>query len=251
MRSTPRLGHRAGSAMRLHTTLSLVLLLGLAALLEPVSGAAGRARQSTPGSAPADLAWTPCDGAAGWECASLAVPFDYADPTGRTIALALTRLPAGDPARRIGALVLNCGGPGCPTVGFLHQVGGLLFPEEMRARFDIVGFDPRGVGASGQVDCRPDYETYYALDPSPDDAAELDAWLAGGRAFAEACAANGGPMLPFLGTEHVVSDLERLRQALGEERLSFLGLSYGTSIGARYADRHPDRVRAVALDTGL
>src|SRR5215211_2147772 len=236
--------------MRPYSTFSLMPLLLLATLLGLGPVMAGRAQQATPAATPAALAWTACaDG--GWECATLAVPRDDADPAGPTIALALTRLPAGDPARRIGALVVNCGGPGCPTVTILHQLGALLFPEETRARFDLVGFDPRGVGDSGQVDCRPDYEAYYALDPSPDDDAELEAWLAGGRAFAAACAANGGELIPFLGTEHVVSDMERLREALGEETISFLGFSYGTSIGARYADRHPDRVRAVALDSGL
>ena len=133
----------------------------------------------------------------------------------------------------------------------LHQLDMVLFPDETRARFDIVSFDPRGVGESGQIDCQPDFETYYALDPSPDDDAEREAWLAGGRAYAAACAANGGDLLPFVGTENVVSDMEQLRTALGEETISFLGLSYGTSLGARYADRYPERVRAFALDSGL
>jgi pimeloyl-ACP methyl ester carboxylesterase len=212
--------------------------------------------QQTPAAAPitdssAALAWQPCAGGNGWECASLPVPLDYADPGSQTIDIAVTRLPASDPARRIGALLVNCGGPGCPTVTILHQLGTALFPEETRARFDIVGFDPRGVGASGRIDCRPDFAAWYALDPSPDDDAEWEIWLAAGRAFADACAANGGPLLPFLGTENVVSDMERLREALGEETISFLGLSYGTSIGARYADRYPDRVRAFALDSAL
>ena len=107
------------------------------------------------------------------------------------------------------------------------------------------------MGESGQIDCKPDYEAYYAIDPSPDDDVERDAWLAGGRAFATACAANAGDLLPFLGTENVVSDMEQFREALGEETISFLGISYGTSLGARYADRYPDRVRAFALDSGL
>ncbi len=107
------------------------------------------------------------------------------------------------------------------------------------------------MGESGQIDCQPDFEAYYALDPSPDDDAEREAWLAGGRAYAAACAANGGDLLPFVGTENVVSDMEQLRAALGEETISFLGISYGTSLGARYADRYPERVRAFALDSGL
>ena len=237
--------------MRSHSAFSLMSLLLLAVLigLGPVIG--GRAEEATPEATPAALAWSACADADGWECATLPVPLDYADPNGRTIDLALTRLPAADPARRIGVLLFNPGGPGGAGVRTLHQLDTLLFPDETRARFDIVSFDPRGVGESGQIDCQPDFETYYALDPSPDDAAEREAWLAGGRAYAAACAANGGDLLPFVGTENVVSDMEQLRTALGEETISFLGLSYGTSLGARYADRYPERVRAFALDSGL
>jgi pimeloyl-ACP methyl ester carboxylesterase len=237
--------------MRPHSVLSLMPLLLLAILLGLGPVIAGRAQEATPEATSTALAWSACADADSWECASLPVPLDYSAPTGATTNLALTRLPAADPAQRIGALFVNCGGPGCPTVTILHQLGTVLFPGETRARFDLVGFDPRGVGESGQIDCRPDYEAYYALDPSPDDDAEWEAWLAGGRAFATACAANAGDLLPFLGTENVVSDMERLRAALGEETISFLGISYGTSIGARYADRYPDRVRAFALDSGL
>jgi pimeloyl-ACP methyl ester carboxylesterase len=237
--------------MRPHSAFSIMSLLLLAMLLGLGPVIAGRAQDVTPEATPMALAWSACAIAGGWECATLPVPLDYANPTGPTIDIALTRLPAADPARRIGALVFNCGGPGCPTVTFMQQLGLVLFPDETRARFDLVGFDPRGVGESGQIDCRPDYDAYYAIDPSPDDDAEREAWLAGGRAFAEACAANAGDLLPFLGTENVVSDMERLREALGEETISFLGLSYGVSIGARYADRYPDRVRAFALDSAL
>src|SRR5215213_1611977 len=237
--------------MRPHSVFSLMLASLLAILLGLPPVIAGRAQEATPEATPTSLAWSACSDADGWECGILPVPLDYGDPTGPIIDLSLTRLPATDQAGRIGALVINCGGPGCPTVTILHQLGTLLFPDETRAQFDLVGFDPRGVGESGQIDCRPDYEAYYALDPSPDDDAEWESWLAGGRAFAASCAHNAGDLLPFLGTENVVSDMERLRQALGEETISFLGLSYGTSIGARYADRYPDRVRAFALDSAL
>jgi pimeloyl-ACP methyl ester carboxylesterase len=236
--------------MSRHSKLSLTVLFLCSALLG-VAPAAG-AQQATPAATPTTVTWGSCgEEVPDWECTSLVVPLDYADPSGPTTEIALTRLPASDPSQRIGSLVINCGGPGCPAVGFLHQVGAMLFPPETLARFDIVGFDPRGVGASGQIDCQPDFESYYAVDPSPDDESEMEAWLAAGQAFADACAANGGDLLPYLGTENVVSDMEELRVALGEDQLSFLGLSYGTSIGARYADRFPDRVRAFALDSAL
>jgi pimeloyl-ACP methyl ester carboxylesterase len=198
------------------------------------------------------LEWAACtDAAAPWECATLTVPLDYQQPDGERVNLAITRWPAADPAQRIGVLLFNCGGPGCPAVGFLHQLGQFIFPQEILDRFDLVGWDARGVGASGQIDCQPDYAAWYNLDPSPDSAAEWDTWLAAGAAFAQACAVNGGPVLAHMGTEDVTSDMERLRVALGEETISFLGLSYGTSLGARYADRYPERVRAFALDSAL
>jgi pimeloyl-ACP methyl ester carboxylesterase len=209
------------------------------------------AQEATP-MADSTVAWAGCDdGAPGWQCAALPVPLDYADPGGPTIDLAVTRLPAGDPDRRIGVLIVNCGGPGYPAVRFLHETAAFLFPEETRARFDLVGFDPRGTGASAPVSCGSDWDAYLGVDPSPDDEEEWGAWLENGRAYAESCAANGGSLLPHMGTENVVSDLERLREALGEETISLLGLSYGTSLGARYGDRYPERVRAFALDSGL
>lgn len=211
----------------------------------------GRAQEATPADATGVLNWSVCAAASDWECATLLAPLDYADPQGPIIDLAVTRLTASDPARRIGALVFNCGGPGCPPVRFLQEAGTFLFPDEIRARFDLVGFDPRGIGQSAPIDCQIDWDTYLVIDPSPDNAAEREAWLEGGRAYATACAANGGALLPLLSTENVVSDMELLREALGEETISFLGLSYGASIGARYADRYPDRVRAFALDSAL
>ena len=152
---------RPNSAFSLMAILLMAMLLGLG----PVT--AGRAQEATPAVTPTTRAWSACEGGNGWECATLPVPLDYADPTGPGVDLALTRLPASDPARRIGALVVNCGGPGCPTVAILHQLGTALFPEETRARFDLVGFDPRGIGESGQIDCQPDFEGLLRARPLP------------------------------------------------------------------------------------
>jgi pimeloyl-ACP methyl ester carboxylesterase len=243
------------SSFRRRVAVCALACLLVAAGALPHGVLAGAWQDATPASsAPAaagQLDWAACADVAAWECATLAVPLDYAEPEGGTLDLAVTRLPAADSAQRIGVLLFNCGGPGCPAVGFLHEIGSFIFPQELLDRFDIVGWDARGVGASGQLDCQPDYATWYDLDPSPDDAAEQQAWLAAGRAFAQACAANGGAVLAHMDTESVTSDMERLREALGEETISFLGLSYGTSLGARYADRYPERVRAFALDSGL
>jgi pimeloyl-ACP methyl ester carboxylesterase len=232
----------------------LAALLACAGAL-PLGTLAVAWQDATPASptsgATARLAWAACADAPAWECAAVTVPLDYAQPGSESLELAVTRLPAADQAQRIGVLLFNCGGPGCPAVGFLHEVGQFIFPQEILDRFDIVGWDARGVGASGQLHCQPDAAAWYDLDPSPDDAAEQAAWLAAGEAYAEACAANGGAVLAHMGTEDVTSDMEQLREELGEETVSYLGLSYGASLGARYADRYPERVRAFALDSAL
>jgi pimeloyl-ACP methyl ester carboxylesterase len=240
-------------AVRRFTRVVLLAALAMGSMLSalPARVQASSALATPTAETAAALAWAPCgDVAPDWECAVLPVPIDYADPAGESIDLAVTRLPARDPDQRIGVLFFNCGGPGCPAVRFLHEVGTALFPEATLARFDLIGFDPRGTGASAPVTCDVDWDEYLSIDPSPDSAEERAAWLAGARAYADACAANGGALLPFMGTENVVSDMERVREALGEETISFLGLSYGTSLGARYADRYPQHVRAFALDSG-
>jgi pimeloyl-ACP methyl ester carboxylesterase len=197
------------------------------------------------------LSWTACpSGPPGVECASLTVPLDYADPDGPTIDLALGRIPAADPARRIGPLLFNFGGPGGEAVSGLPEIAPIL-PDEVRARFDLVAVDPRGVGGSAPLACGVDLAPTFALDSSPDDAAELAAWAADARRIAEGCGANAGGILPHLGTDNVVADFDAVRRALGAERISFFGMSYGTSIGARYADRYPERVRAAVLDAAL
>src|SRR3954471_13615754 len=128
--------------MRPHSVSSLMPLLLLAILLGLGPVIAGRAQEATPEATSTALAWSACADADGWECATLPVPLDYADPHGRTIDLELTRLPAADSARRIGVLLFNPGGPGGAGVRTLHQLDTLLFPDETRARFDIVSFDP-------------------------------------------------------------------------------------------------------------
>jgi pimeloyl-ACP methyl ester carboxylesterase len=176
---------------------------------------------------------------------------NYANPGGAAIELALTRLPASDPDRRIGPLLINFGGPGGAAVSSLHELGGVMFSDEMRARFDLVGFDPRGVGLSAPLDCRIDLDSYYALDLTPDTPAERAAQVEAGRQLAENCARHGGPLLQFIGTDNVVRDVERIREALGVEQISFWGPSYGASIAVQYIQEHPTRVRAFSLEDVL
>lgn len=203
--------------------------------------------------APASLDWGACedDGVpADAECAVLAVPLDHADPAGAVVELALVRLPAA--GTRIGSLLFNPGGPGASGVDFVTgEVAAIrdrLWPDLVEG-FDLVGFDPRGVGGSGALRCLDDadLETYAYLDPTPDTDEErrlLDA----APAFDEACRARYGDALRFYDTVSAARDMDLVRRALGDEQVSFYGASYGTLLGAVYASLHPDRVRVFVLD---
>ena len=230
----------------------LALLLGACSDGDRRRGAEPSARPFPPtSSAPAtDLAWTPCDD--GFSCATLDVPVDEDDPSQGTVALALTRLPAADPDNRIGSLVVNPGGPGASAVGYL-QAAWTQIPAPVRARFDLVAFDPRGVGRTEPVRCgtTAELDRYFALDPSPDDAAELAELERGNRSLVAECARRSGELLPHVGTGDAAADLDRVRAAVGDPKLTYLGYSYGTALGAAYLDRFPKRVRAMVLDGGL
>jgi pimeloyl-ACP methyl ester carboxylesterase len=175
------------------------------------------------------------------------VPLDYANPNSRRISIALIRMKAREPANRIGSLVVNPGGPGGSGVAFVRSWGA-FFPREITARFDIVGFDPRGVGESSPLLCHDNVQGLAGLDSSPETNAEWRQNLEVARSFAELCGRRGGDLLAHLGTRDVVRDLEEIRIALGDEKLTYAGFSYGTAIGALYADAHPGRVRAMVLD---
>ena len=208
-----------------------------------------------PVTSPGGLRWTACGPL---QCASLAVPRRYADPGGATLALALARRPARTPAARIGSLLINPGGPGDSGVDDL--------PGELRSltatlqnRFDIVTWDPRGVERSAPVHCsdpnaKPapssggDGGGGSVLDPAPTDDAGKKALADAYRAGGEACLKWSGDLLRDVGTDATVEDLERIRIALGEDKLTFIGHSAGTLLGAVYADRYPQRVRAFVLD---
>lgn len=200
---------------------------------------------------PAPVVWTPCGGSI--ECATLTVPLDYAHPLDATIAISLNRQRATDPARRIGSLVINPGGPGEAGTALLGRDLGVLTPT-VKQRFDIVEMDPRGVGNSGGFRCNEgdpgsgDSGTGTKVDPVPTTPEARSILVDADRAYAQACARAAGPFLGHIGTMDVARDVEQLRKALGEERLTFLGISYGTLLGATYADLFPTHVRALVLD---
>jgi pimeloyl-ACP methyl ester carboxylesterase len=200
----------------------------------------------------AAIEWQPCgESAPAFECATYTVPRDYSDPSGATLELALTRLPATDVENRIGSLFLNPGGPGGSGVSFAQGAGAVL-STLTDGRFDIVGFDPRGVAGSTPVQCfTSDAERFGSgllVGDVPDSEEELVEAAAQTAAYTSLCGIRNPENLAFVSTEFVARDLDLLRAAVGDEKLSYLGLSYGTILGATYANLFPDRVRALALD---
>ena len=194
--------------------------------------------------------WKPCE--EDFECAALRVPLDEADPGQGTVDLALTRLKTARPGKRIGSLVVNPGGPGASAVDYL-QAAWTLIPEPVRERFDLVAFDPRGVGRTAPIRCATtaELDRYFAVDPSPDDAGELRQIEDSNAKLAAGCQQRSGKLLPHVSTAEAAKDLDRVRAAVGDGRLTYLGYSYGTSLGAAYLDAYPTKVRAMVLDGGI
>ncbi|WP_051466991.1 alpha/beta hydrolase [Actinomadura oligospora] len=182
------------------------------------------------------------------QCASVRVPLDYAKPGGRTIDLALLRFAATDRAHHIGSLLFNFGGPGASGTESLAESAGRF--QDLAGRYDLVGFDPRGVGQSTAVTCLDDAELdrFLALDSSPDDAAEVKTVEDMDAAFTRACEKHSGALLPHVGTAPAARDMDVIRAVLGDARLHYFGLSYGTQLGANNAHQLPGNVGRLVLD---
>ena len=218
-------------------------LVAVAAVAIPVPASAGA-------TATGSLAWKGCGD--GLQCATLSVPVDWSQPAGPQVALAIARLPAKDQRHRVGSLVINYGGPGDPGTESL-RLGSSSVPAAIRQRFDLVSFDPRGTGASRPISCVDDatYDRVLAQDPTPDNSAQLLTFYNGTNGpvdLVQACIDKQGGWLAQVGTRNTARDLEALRVAIGEPKLTFLGYSYGTVMGAIYAQLYPNRVRAMVLD---
>jgi pimeloyl-ACP methyl ester carboxylesterase len=189
--------------------------------------------------------WTDCGDS--FQCGKVRVPMDWKKPAGNVIEIAATRLPAE--GEKIGSLLINPGGPGVSGIDYA-KVARQAFGRAVLISYDIVGFDPRGIGQSDPISCLPDsqLDAYVAADTTPDDQAELDSSVADVKRFAAACEQNSGALLNEVDTLSTVRDLDVLRAVLGDDTLSYHGASYGTYIGAWYAQTFPWRVGRMVLD---
>ncbi|MFD3718382.1 alpha/beta hydrolase [Streptomyces sp. NPDC058674] len=199
------------------------------------------------------LTWRDC-GVPGFQCSTMKAPLDYASPgSGQDVDIAVARRKATGPGKRLGSLVVNPGGPGGSGIGYLQAYAGIGYPAPVRAQYDMVSFDPRGVDRSTPVECLtgPAMDTFTQVDQTPDDAAERAGLVAAFKKFAAACQARSQRVLPHVSTVEAARDMDLLRAVLGDEKLTYVGASYGTFLGATYADLFPDRVGRLVLDGAM
>lgn len=186
------------------------------------------------------------------ECATLGVPLDYKDPGGRTIDIAVSRIKSENPSKRQGALLVNPGGPGVGGLGYPYVLAVSGLPQEVQDSYDLIGFDPRGVGRSTPVTCdltseQMEHRPVYARTP-----ADVTKEAGYARDVARQCAHSATSwMLPHVSTANTARDMDRIRIALGESKISYLGTSYGTSLGAVYATLFSKRSDRFVLDSNL
>jgi pimeloyl-ACP methyl ester carboxylesterase len=175
-------------------------------------------------------------------------PLDYARPDSGTIGIAISRKPATDQSHRIGSVLTNPGGPGASGIQFLRGEVGAM--SNLNTRFDLIGFDPRGIGQSAPVRCLdgPQEDAFNALDPVLDDPQEKQAGIQADQNYAAGCQQKSAQILPFVDTMSAARDMDVIRAALGDDKLTYLGFSYGTFLGENYAHLFPTHVRALALD---
>ncbi|MEU5286817.1 alpha/beta hydrolase [Streptomyces sp. CA-278952] len=247
----------------MRTSLSLACAVGVVAMTIAVPGASAAAPDTVrvgPGAgaaSPGPVRWGPCPEditAPRLECSTLDVPLDYRHPDGRRIEIAISRLASENPSERRGVLVTNPGGPGGTGLDYPAVLAGAGLPREVLDSYDVIGFDPRGVGRSAPVTCDLTQEQQYRgnFAPYAHTAADVAREAGYARTVAKQCATSRtASVLPHITTANTARDMDRLRAALGEPRLSYLGHSYGTHLGAVYATMFPKRGDRIVLDSNL
>jgi pimeloyl-ACP methyl ester carboxylesterase len=196
------------------------------------------------------IEWTACDGNTNSEveCGNIEVPFDYSDPDQGSFVLYVKKHNAASPADRIGSMMVNPGGPGFGGSSLADDAE-YYFSQDLIDRFDIIAWDPRGTGESTPaVNCVDTFDEYFGLDSPPETPAEKQALIDASQAFNDKCAENSGTILPFISTKASAQDINSLRLALGEEKVSYFGFSYGSELGTTWATMFPETVRAIVVD---
>ncbi|WP_329457184.1 alpha/beta hydrolase [Streptomyces sp. NBC_01497] len=197
-------------------------------------------------------AWHACE-VPGFQCATMKAPLDYAKPDGAQIKLAVARKKATGPGKRLGSLLVNPGGPGGSAIEYLQSYAGIGYPAQVRARYDMAAMDPRGVARSEPVDCLTDrqMDAYTEVDQTPDDAAEVSNLTTAYKKFSQGCETHAAKVLPHVSTVDAARDMDIFRAVLGDKKLSYVGASYGTFLGATYAGLYPKNTGRIVLDGAM
>ncbi|MGZ3142946.1 alpha/beta fold hydrolase [Lentzea chajnantorensis] len=223
---------------------SSALVLGMA----PLATAAEQG-QAQPEFKVGAIDWKPCEEVPTVDCGFLTLPIDYAKPNGEKFQLAVSRRKANDPAQRIGAMVINPGGPGGSGVDFSFGAD-RYFSKEIVDRFDVIGFDPRGVARSQPIKCSLDL---LQKSPSeyPKSKAEFDRLVAFNKELRADCRKQSGAIFDHASTRDVAHDIDSIRRALGEQKINYYGVSYGTIMGQHYAEQYGRNIRAMIIDSNM
>jgi pimeloyl-ACP methyl ester carboxylesterase len=264
LRHVARLEGRRPTRRRIATLVATLLALALAGCTPDARWMSPAAGHPVTAASPGTPQWRPCPQEATallprvpldmtYDCATIQVPQDWAAPgNGRTFDLALTRVRDTGQSTRVGSLVVNPGGPGASGVDLAVYLSTEL-PTDILQHFDIVGFDPRGVGRSSPVKCftDADEDATFGADPDPVSQADFDATVALNQRMAQGCQAKYGDALRLFSTEQAARDMDAVRAAVGDQKITYLGYSYGSLLGATYAQLFPRNVRAMVLDGAI
>lgn len=223
---------------------------GLAGWLAAVLAVTGVvvAPGSATAAAPA-IDWKPCPEVEEVDCATITVPLDWSDPDGETIHVGLARRKAKDPERRLGSILMDPGGPGGSGVSAVMALD--LFTPAVTERFDVIGFDPRGINTSSQLLCDGELSARASAARHPTSQAEFEELESLNRQLYASCREHSGRLAEHVDNLHVVQDMEAIRVALGDGKLNYVGYSYGSLMGQQYAERYPGRIRTMVLDGNM